>query len=114
MRQSQRVSSSDPPKIAYSFRQSNEFAQSRSQILRLWFKHQNGRFFVVVRRRSDVKAIELRRPEGSAGACPGRYFADKFVMICVFLLVHKNISNLIIAAAGNVHAFLRSIEIDAI
>jgi hypothetical protein len=83
------------------------------RILGLSFKHENGRLFIVVRRGAHVKAIQFRRPEGSAGARPRRCFADNFVMIRVFLLVHENIPNVIIASIGKVNTFLPS-EVHAV
>src|SRR5258706_3160700 len=81
---------------------------------RLWCEDKNSGLFVIMSRCGDVVAIQLRRPKRGAGTGFCGYFPDGFVMIRIFLLVGENIAHIIVAAPGNVHSFLRSIEIDAI
>ena len=83
-------------------------------LLKLRLKYKNCRFILVSRRCPNIEAIELRRPKRGARTRPRRYFADSLVMIRVFLLVHKNISDVTIASARNVNSFLRGVEINAI
>src|ERR1700722_11315943 len=71
----------------------------KNKTLKLRLKYKNCRFILVSRRCPNIEAIELRRPKRGARTRPRRYFADSLVMIRVFLLVHKNISHLIIASA---------------
>src|ERR1700730_8367554 len=99
-----------PPQV-FSFPSSTGYLECTS---RLRFKYQNRSFFVIVGGCSDVIAIQLRRPKRSAGTGFRDYRPDGFVVIRIFLLIHENVPDVIVAAPGNVDSSKRSIEIDAV
>src|SRR5439155_27012591 len=69
------------------------FIHCDRRVSRLWFEDKNSGPFVLMSRRSDVVAIHLRGPKRGTGTSLRGYFPDGFVMIGIFLLVGKAISD---------------------
>src|SRR4051812_11246171 len=78
---------------------------------RLRLKDEYCRWLFSVRRSSDVKTVEFRRPERSARAGRRGNFSDFYVLVSAMLLINEHRADVEASPAGNVNALVRRIEI---